>query len=145
MVGDEDGQIYRPPLPIGALPEPLWRAGQARLARLPFSRLRHQWQFYGLYANERRVARRLAALHDLDDSQRESFEFHYAEAFKRLSAEAVPQFVPSVRAGGERSVAMSRTDLPRPRVRVVPIGWDCWFGNRRAGIRDRWFRLTWRY
>ena len=26
-------------------------------------------------------------------------------------------------------------------LRNVTVGWGTWFGNRRVGLRDRWFRL----
>jgi len=49
------------------------------------------------------------------------------------SAEARPEALPQAR--------------PRARRPHLTAGWATWFGNRRAGVRDRWFRLrtTWDY
>jgi len=35
----------------------------------------------------------------------------------------------------------------RRRFLNVTVGWSAWFGNRRTGLRDRWFRVrtTWDY
>ena len=44
-----------------------------------------------------------------------------------------------------RAVARSRRHRRRPgrtfAFRNVTVGWGVWFGNRRVGLRDRWFRL----
>jgi hypothetical protein len=68
---------------------------------------------------------------------------------RRLAAEAVPALLPPL--GSRSGFAVTavahrhrRYDFVRRHLSWV-AGWACWFGNRRAGLRDRWFRLTWRY
>jgi hypothetical protein len=44
-----------------------------------------------------------------------------------------------------RGMALSRRHRQRPgrtlTLRNVTAGWGVWFGKRRTGLRDRWFRL----
>jgi hypothetical protein len=52
--------------------------------------------------------------------------------------------VPSQQPNGPYLEAIQRAfQFVRPRHSLlnVTVGWAMWFGNRRAGLRDRWFRL----
>jgi hypothetical protein len=136
------GTMDRPPLPLGSLPEAVWAELLDRQRRLPIRRLRHPWQAYALFHNEQRMAWRIVGRNDVSDDQRYSLLHYHYDTVKRLAAEAVPEILPPP---GPRSGFLTAADLPRRRRYGLPIGWACWFGNRRAGLRDRWFRLTWRY
>jgi hypothetical protein len=143
------GMMDRPPLPIADLPEAAWAEAQRRLERLPFPRVRRRSQWDALESNERRAAWRLADKHDLDDDQRFSLLVHYGDAVDRLAAIAIPQLLPRPSTHSEATGVVRasgrRRSFARIRVGNLLGNWAYWFGNRRVGIRDRWFRLTWRY
>ena len=140
----------RPPLPLRDLPEAVWAELLDRQRRLPIRRLRHAWQAHALCDNEQRTARRIVGWNDLNDDERYSLLHYHSDAVKRLAAEAVPEILPPP---GPRSGFLTATAVVHHRRRHRFFrryfhwlgGWACWFGNRRAGLRDRWFRLTWRY
>jgi Clp amino terminal domain, pathogenicity island component len=151
----------QPPLPINQLPANAWAELQARLPRLPFARIRHTWQLGTLRGIEGDAAWRSADRHHVSDDDRYSMMHHHARAVDDLAAEAIPDVVDLARSEDEDEYELMRT---RPFGEYVtlrlghrthrmasplPTGWLTWFGNRRAGIRDKWnrlrFRITCRY
>jgi len=144
------GTAGRPPLPLSELPADVWAELVDRQQRLPFERMRRTWQWYGLHHKEFRAVRRIADRRHLSNDERYSFLHYHRKEVERLGAEKIPRVV----------AAADEADEQRPRgewltVRFgnrtrrwsspLPSGWLTWFGNRRAGIRDAWFRLTWHY
>lgn len=96
------------------------------------------------------AAWRVADRRRLTDDERYSFLHYHHEAVERLAAEAIPDLV--LRADQAEStilpgeyVTLKIGSRTRQIKSPLPAGWLTWFGNRRVGIRDRWFRLTWHY
>jgi hypothetical protein len=144
------GTMDRPPLPLSDLPEAVWAELRDRQRRLPIRRLRHAWQAYALCHNEDRMARRIVNRHDVSNDERYSLLHYHFDTVKGLAAEAVPEILPppGPRPGFLTSANVAHLHRRHRFVRrhfAWLGGWACWFGNRRAGLRDRWFRLTWRY
>jgi hypothetical protein len=137
------GTIDRPPMPVDELPAPVWAAALERLARLPFARIHRGWEWSALSSSEHRYAWRLADEYDLDDDERYSLLHHYSAAVDERASREIPELVPSVVDEPPGAVAVGLHGVPPST--FLPGGWVCWFANRRAGTRDRWFRLTWRY
>jgi hypothetical protein len=99
---------------------------------------------------ERKAARRLTTRPALDDDQRYSLIWHHADQVEQRLASARPSLARPRRALGRSTAAMmippGRRRLRRHTVLRFTVGWAVWFGNRRTGLRDRWFRLrTLRY
>jgi hypothetical protein len=40
---------------------------------------------------------------------------------------------------GPRTRRPGRADFGGAGLLTVTVGWSAWFGNRRVGLRDRWF------
>jgi hypothetical protein len=45
------------------------------------------------------------------------------------------------RQAGHMSGAIYDRRFRRRRLPNFMVGWPTWFGNRRRGLRDRWFRV----
>lgn len=120
----------RPPLPVTDLDVRAWTALQWREEHLPLSRLRGVSDWQALTRLEQAAAGRIADRLGLDDDQRYSLISHHVT---RVEQHGRPAGAPARSHGGRR--------LPRRGSRNVTVGWAVWFGNRRAGLRDRWFRL----
>jgi hypothetical protein len=143
------GTHDRPPLPIDELDQPAWALLSWRQGHLPLSRLRRQSDWYALSNLERRAAWRTADRRGLDDDQRYSLLSHHHDRVEALAHEARPDLVETRQQLKQRSQrSMPRLGYQqRPRRawrRVAPsfmVGWPTWFSNRRAGLRDKYFRL----
>ena len=143
------GTHDRPPLPIGELDQPAWALLSWRQGHLPLSRLKRQSDWYALSNLGRRAAWRTADRRGLDDDQRYSLVSHHHDRVEALAHEARPDLVETrdqLKQRHQRS--MPRLGYQqRPRRawrRVAPnfmVGWPTWFSNRRAGLRDKYFRL----
>jgi hypothetical protein len=72
----------------------------------------------------------------LDDDQRHSLVGQHADQVGQRTARARPDLVGSV--GPPRRPPRPPRSRWRPS---VTVGWATWFGNRRVGLRDRWFRV----
>lgn len=142
------GTLDRAPLPISDLDDRAWDALRWRQDHLPIGRLRRPSDREALLHLERDEAWRLADRLALDDDQRYSLISHHADEVGRRVERARPDLPqpPSRRDRAQaRAVAMSRRHRRRRgrtlTLRNVTAGWGVWFGNRRVGLRDRWFRL----
>jgi hypothetical protein len=133
------GTLDRPPLPVADLDARAWAVLRWRQGHLPLSRLRRAGDLRALIHLERAAAWRVADRLGLDDDQRHSLVWQHAGQVGQLTARARTDLIGSV--GPPRRARRTRW---RPR---VTVGWGTWFGNRRVGLRDRWFRLrtTWHY
>jgi hypothetical protein len=140
------GTFDRPPLPIADLDARAWAVLSWRQDHLPLHRLRGRSSWRGLWSVEYQIAWRLPARLGLDDDQRYSLLSQHLSAVEERLAAARPDLAPE---RVEPSPALQwrqatrRTRLYR-RLRFLSfaVGWPSWFGNRRAGIRERWFWLT---
>jgi hypothetical protein len=123
------GTLDRPPLPVGDLDARAWAVLRWRQDHLPLSRLRRDSDRQALSHLEQAAAWRVADRLGLDDDQRYSLIRHHAAQVGRLAGRPDP--------------ARPRRPRRRPRHRLLNFtaGWAMWLGNRRTGLRDRWFRL----
>ncbi|HEY2508626.1 MAG TPA: Clp protease N-terminal domain-containing protein [Streptosporangiaceae bacterium] len=139
------GTLDRPPLPVAELDPRAWSVLRWRQDHLPAGQL-HGWRdTEALIHLERAAAGRLADQLGLDDDQRYSLLWRHETAVDDRVAELRPEVA---RLGGEALLAASRVRarLRMRRVRGLRqlsflLGWGVWFGNRRAALWDRWFRL----
>ena len=133
------GTLDRPPLPVADLDARAWAVLRWRQDHLPLGGLRRAGDVRALIHLERAAAWRVADGLALDDDQRYSLVWQHAGQVAQLTARARTDLVGSV--GPPRRARRTRW---RPR---VTVGWATWFGNRRVGLRDRWFRLrtSWHY
>jgi hypothetical protein len=140
------GTFDRPPLPIADLDARAWAVLSWRQDHLPLHRLRGRSSWRGLWSVEYQIAWRLPRRLGLDDDQRYSLLSQHRSAVEERLTAARPDLAP---ARIEPSPALQwrpatrRTQLYR-RLRFLSfaVGWPSWFGNRRAGMRQRWFWLT---
>jgi hypothetical protein len=142
------GTLDRAPLPVSDLDDRAWAALRWRQEHLPVDKLRRPSDREALLRLERDEAWRVAGRLDLDDDQRFSLISHHASEVGRRVERARPDLAapPSARDRAQaRMMALSRRHRRRPgrtlALRNVAVGWGVWFGNRRTGLRDRWFRL----
>jgi Clp amino terminal domain, pathogenicity island component len=142
------GTLDRAPLPVKDLDARAWAALRWRQDHLPVDRLRRPSDREALLHLERDAAWRLADRLSLDHDQRYSLVRQHEDAVGRRVARDRPDLpgAPSARDRAQaRAMALSRRHRLRPgptlTLRHVTAGWGVWFGNRRVGLRDRWFRL----
>ena len=142
------GTMDRAPLPVAELDGRAWAALRWRQDHLPVGRLRRPSDRDALLHLERNEAWRVAGRLALDDDQRYSLISQHASEVGRRVERARPDLPPppSPRDRAQaRAVAVARRRRPRPgrtvALRNVTVGWGTWLGNRRVGLRDRWFRL----
>ena len=142
------GTMDRAPLPVAELDERAWAALRWRQDHLPVGRLHRSSDREALLHLERNEAWRVADRLALDDDQRYSLISHHADEVGRRVERACPDLPhpPSARDRAQaRAVALARRHRRRPgravALRNLTVGWGTWFGNRRVGLRDRWFRL----
>jgi hypothetical protein len=143
------GTHDRPPLPIDELDPPAWAALSWRQRHLPLRRLKRQRDWYALSNLERRAAWRVADRRGLDDDQRYSLLCHHHDRVQALSHEVRPDLVETrqqLKQGSQHSMPrLAHQQRPRAWRRVALLfmaGWPTWFSNRRAGLRDKSFRLV---
>jgi Clp amino terminal domain, pathogenicity island component len=140
------GTLDRPPLPIADLDARAWAVLSWRQEHLALHRLRGRSSWRGLWSVEYQIGWRLPDRLGLDDDQRYSLLSQHLSAVEERLAAARPDLAP---ARVEPSSALRWRQATR-RIRLYrrlrflsfAIGWPSWFGNRRAGIRQRWFWLT---
>jgi hypothetical protein len=138
------GSTDRPPLPVTTVDARAWTVLRWRQDHLPLGRLRRARDLEALAHLERAAAWRLADRLGLDDDQRYSLVRHHSDQVDRLAARSRPDLAPEHRAPGRAGAVAGpygRRGRPRHRFLNVTAGWAVWFGNRRTGLRDRWFRL----
>jgi Clp amino terminal domain, pathogenicity island component len=148
------GTMDRAALPVSELNGRAWDALRWRQEHLPVGRLRRPSDREALLHLERDEAWRLADRLSVDDDQRYSLVSHHASEVGTRVARARPDLpgAPSPRDRAQaRATALSRRHRRHRRqgrsgsvsftLRNVTVGWGVWFGNRRVGLRDRWFRL----
>jgi urease accessory protein UreE len=136
------GTLDRPPLPVADLDARAWAVLRWRQAHLPLARLRRAGDLRALIHLERAAAWRVADRLGLDDDQRHSLVWQHAGQVAQVTARARTDLVGF--AGPPRGPRRPRRSRWRPD---VTVGWAAWFGNRRVGAGDRWFRLrtSWHY
>jgi hypothetical protein len=142
------GTLDRARLPVSELDDRAWAALRWRQEHLPVDKLHRPSDREALLHLERDEAWRVADRLDLDDDQRYSLISHHASEVGRRVKRARPDLLgaPSARDRAQaRTMALSRRHRRRPgrtlALRNVTVGWGVWLGNRRTGLRDRWFRL----
>ena len=138
----------RAPLPVSELDGRAWAALRWRQDHLPVGRLRRPSDREALLHLERNEAWRVADRLAVDDDQRYSLISHHASEVGRRVERARPDLPAAASARDRaqaRTTALARRHRRRPgrtlALRNVTVGWGTWFGNRRMGLRDRWFRL----
>jgi hypothetical protein len=126
-------------------------ASQAVQAATHFAVGRQDW--YALSHLEHWAAGCIADRRHLDDDQRYSLLSHHRDRVETLACEARPDLVDTPHRRRQRYprpvplVAIPVVAHHRRRAwrKVVPnfmVGWPTWFSNRRAGLRDKHFRLV---
>jgi hypothetical protein len=120
-----------------------------RQEHLPLRRVRSRATWQALWSLEHTAAWRIGLKLGLDDDQRYSLVCHHADQVEQLMATARPDLAPPPRQPSLTPQLMhgfvrARAWPPRwiRRLLRFTVGWGTWFGNRRVGLRDRWFRLT---
>jgi hypothetical protein len=147
------GTHDRPALPLDELDLPAWSVLSWRQEHLPLGRLKRRGDWYALSHLEYRAAWRIADRRHLDDDQRYSLLSHHRDRVETLACEARPDLVDTPHRRRQRYpgsaplVVMPLVAHHRRRAwrKVVPnfmVGWPTWFSNRRAGLRDKYFRLV---
>ena len=134
------GSMDRPPLAVSSLDARAWAVLRWRQDHLPLDRLRRAGDREALCHLERDAAWRLASQLGLDDDQRYSVVHQHSDRVQQLVAEAHPDLARPGHPGGLRAAVLAGRRRPR-RFLTFTVGWGVWFGNRWAGLRDRWFRL----
>jgi len=143
------GTIDRPPLPASDLDARAWTTLRWRQEHLPVGKLRGPSDREALLHLERAEAWRLADRLGLGDDQRYSLISHHDRAVEQQVKRARPD-LPGPPSARDRAQAMALSRRHRRlrrrgilgfTFRHVLVGWGAWFGNRRVGLRDRWFRL----
>ena len=145
------GTMDRPALPVEALDQRAWAVLCWRQEHLPLGRLRRRSHYEALWQLEYRASWRVASKLGLDEDQRYSLVHHHLCRVEDLAARAEPALVERRLSRPREPIAMmgtvtlgqGRRRWRRWRYRWLgfTVGWGCWFSNRRAGVRDRWFRL----
>ncbi len=139
------GTLGRPALPIHHLDPAAWSALEWRQNQLPVRRLRSRAAWDGLSAVEYRAVLRMADQRRLDDDQRYSLLAHHRAAIEDRMRTARPDLTPLTpewHSGWLTTTHHGGFSRRRRRIFRFTTGWGTWFGNRRVGIRDRWFWLT---
>lgn len=136
------GTLDRPALDVADLDPRAWRVLSWRQDHLPLDPVRTKANVAALTSMEQRAVWRIADQAGVDDDQRYSlFSRQYDAVDQRVRA-THPQLVePRPQA---RHVTRAIYDQPFRRRHMVPswmVGWPTWFGNRKRGIRNRWFRV----
>jgi hypothetical protein len=127
------GTMDRPALPVEELDKRAWAALRWRQEHLPLGMVRSRGDLEALGNLERGAALRVAGSLGLDDDQRYSLlSRHDAEVTGRALT-AHPDLGAGPRWAPRRHIGR--------RWACLLAGWGVWFGNRRVGVRDRWFRL----
>ncbi len=133
------GTLDRPALPVTDLDARAWGVLCWRQDHLPLGRLRRACDWEALSHLERAAAGRLAQRLGLGDDQHYSLISQHSREVEQIMARSRPDLArrladPAIRFRGHRGPH-------RPRALILPAGWAVWFGNRRVGLRYRWFRL----
>ena len=144
------GTMDRPPLPIDDLNPQAWSALCWRQDHLPLQEIKRQEHYFSLHRLESRAAWRVASKLQLDDDQRYSVRCHHLDQVEQRTSCAKPKFV-GLRTAEPGFPSRSITVRHRRRLSRIGwfsfmVGWGTWIGNRRVGIRNRWFQFrTQRY
>ena len=142
------GTDDRPPLPVDQLDPRAWQVLCWRADHLPLQRLHRPSDWEALSSLEYGAALRAANRYHLDDDQRYSLLIQHWDEIDRIASAARPDVVETRAQRVERFRAEGpprRSPLHERWIRVAPsfmVGWPSWFGNRRVGLRNKWFRLT---
>jgi hypothetical protein len=140
------GTLDRPPLMVETLDPRAWEVLRWRQEHLPLHRLKRRSHYDALWSLESRAARRVASQLGLDADQSSSLAVQHLIRVEELAARVAPGLV-------ERRFSKPRTPmiaharlvrrrrLRRPRWLNFTVGWGCWFSNRWASGRDRWFTV----
>jgi Clp amino terminal domain, pathogenicity island component len=140
------GTLDRPPVPVENLNPQAWSALCWRQAHLPLDKIKRQGHYDALNDLEGRSAWRISSKLGLDDDQRYSLSRHHSERVEQRAAKATPDFV-ALRSAQPSGPAMLSFTTSQRRFSRLPhwlsftVGWGTWFGNRRVGLRNRWFYL----
>ena len=135
----------RPPLPVEELNHRAWSALCWRQYHLPLHKIKRRSHYDALQHLEHRAVWHLSSKLRVNDDQRYSLMRHHSDRVERRASESKPEFVqvrydqphgPTVISGvSHRRLALVSRWLN------FTVGWGTWFGNRRVGLRDRWFHL----
>lgn len=136
------GTLDRPPLDVADLDQRAWRVLTWRQDHLPLDRVSTSGDVAALTSMEQRAAWRTADHGGLDDDQRYSLvSRHRAAVDQRLSSTHPELVKPRPPSGHISGAIYDRRLRRRRRLPHFMVGWPTWFGNRRRGLRDRWFRV----
>jgi hypothetical protein len=140
------GTLDRPPLPVEQLDARAWSLLSWRQDNLPLNQVRREEHYAALRRLETRAVWRVSDKLELDDDQRYSLVTHHLERVEQRAAKANPNSLPQRSLElphdfATTGVARGRRRLFRPRWLNFTVGWGTWLGNRRVGLRNRWFQL----
>ncbi len=134
------GTLDRPALEIADLDPGAWRVLSWRQEHLPLDRVNTRSQLAALKSMERRAAWGIAGRAGVSDDQRYSLISRHDQEVDRRVGLMHPALV-NHRSAPHISGLIYDRRLRRRRLPNFLMGWRTWFGNRRRGLRDRWFRL----
>jgi hypothetical protein len=117
-----------------------------RVEHLPLYRVRRRSDWEALSSLESRAVWKVADRYQLDDDQRYSLYAHHNEHVERVGHAAKPTIIETHDQRIERYQREGHHVgwFDRRWRRAMPgwmVGWPTWFGNRRAGLRDKRFWL----
>jgi hypothetical protein len=139
------GTLDRPPLPTDQLDSRAWTVLRWRQDHLPLHRVRGPSDAHALSHLERSAVWQLADQLQLDEDQRYSLMHNHVREVERRAGIDRPVLTGAGRGPGMPPVAAAlgraRLRHHHPALLNVTVGWAAWLGNRRVGVRDRWFRL----
>ena len=133
------GTLDRPALDVADLDPRAWRVLSWRQDHLPLARVSTSGDVAALRSMEQRAAWRTADHAAADDDQRYSLVSRHQDAVEQRLRLTHPQLVKprsSLHVGG----VIYDQRFRRRRLPNLMVGWPTWFGNRRRGLRDRWFQ-----
>lgn len=141
------GTLDRPPLTVEALDPRAWEVLCWRQEHLPLHLLKRRSHYDALWSLESRAARRVASRLGLDPDQLSSLAVQHLTRVEDLAAAAAAPGLVERRFSKPRTPVIGharlvrRRRLRRPRWLNFTVGWGCWFTNRLASGRDRWFAV----
>lgn len=135
------GTLDRPALDLDQLDPRAVRVLSWRQQHLPLSQVRSRAHLAALESLEQRAAWGVAEEAGVDDDQRYSLLDHHRRAVEQRLGPAHAEFDRPSRSSRPRANGSGFIAGRRRRRLTFMVGWPTWFSNRRAGIRDGWFRI----
>ena len=132
------GTLDRPALQVAELDPRAWHVLRWRQDHLPLDQVSTRADIAALTSMEQRAAWRIADHTGVADDQRYSLISRHQDAVDHRVGLTHPELVR--RQARHPSGVLYARGLRRRRLPNFMVGWPTWFGNRKRGVRDRWFR-----